>query len=450
MSALSGAALTLDGAAPWPTARGPGSAAGASAAWFTSPSALAAGLSPALYPGAFAGGAALGAGGNGSILSGPGPSHFTALLGNNNPSLGGSGTQARSGMSVGSTGSSSSGGGGAGARGSQGQPVSTSGLSSIPSIMAASQGPGGVFYPSAPIDPSTAASMGIYGSAMPAVAYPFGAPAPVALGPGAAAPGQFGSAPLWMTAPAPAAGMPGAAAAAPGDGLAWLRANSALSPAAGLAPLPGMVPLAAGAHMGGNGAFAGMSSLSDAAAAASRSSSVARSAGAGSRVGGGGGGGGAGSGGARKPTAATWQKKSSTVPNQKRGAWSPEEDEQLRVLIERELSRGKSLLDIDASDAVDLLPGRSIKQIRERWRSNLDPNIKHGIWYAAGAGEVFARPRLTRVPGRARRTRSSFPCTTTRGTAGRTLRGACPGARSTRSRRGTARSSAPRSGRAFL
>lgn len=75
-----------------------------------------------------------------------------------------------------------------------------------------------------------------------------------------------------------------------------------------------------------------------------------------------------------------WENKLS--PHIKRGQWSPEEDEALRVLVEKAAAQGLSILDIPWEDIKPYIPGRTLKQVRERWRSNLDPNIVRGEWTA--------------------------------------------------------------------
>jgi hypothetical protein len=73
-----------------------------------------------------------------------------------------------------------------------------------------------------------------------------------------------------------------------------------------------------------------------------------------------------------------WENKLS--PNIKRGQWSPEEDEALKQLVDRASERGLGLLDIPWEEIKPYIPGRTLKQVRERWRSNLDPAIVRGEW----------------------------------------------------------------------
>ena len=61
-----------------------------------------------------------------------------------------------------------------------------------------------------------------------------------------------------------------------------------------------------------------------------------------------------------------------------RFSWLPEHDQMLRDAIERiggppAAGQWKTMLD-------GAVPGRSAKQMRERWRNNLDPSLKFGAW----------------------------------------------------------------------
>ena len=73
-----------------------------------------------------------------------------------------------------------------------------------------------------------------------------------------------------------------------------------------------------------------------------------------------------------------WENKLS--PHIKRGQWSPDEDEALKKLVDRASLQGLGLLDIPWEDIKPYIPGRTLKQVRERWRSNLDPGIVRGEW----------------------------------------------------------------------
>ena len=53
--------------------------------------------------------------------------------------------------------------------------------------------------------------------------------------------------------------------------------------------------------------------------------------------------------------------------------WTKEEDEQVVLLVERFGVKSWSALAVH-------LPGRSGKQIRERWHNQLDPNVKKEKW----------------------------------------------------------------------
>lgn len=67
-----------------------------------------------------------------------------------------------------------------------------------------------------------------------------------------------------------------------------------------------------------------------------------------------------------------WESKNT---NNKKGQWSEEEDEALFSLVSL-----TGISKVTMEEIVKVLPGRSIKQVRERWRSNLDPSIKRDNW----------------------------------------------------------------------
>lgn len=76
-------------------------------------------------------------------------------------------------------------------------------------------------------------------------------------------------------------------------------------------------------------------------------------------------------------------------PGLKKGPWTKEEDEKLSALVTEQTSKAKSFMcGADISSAVDWsfiasqIPGRSIKQCRERWSYNLSPDVKKGCWTA--------------------------------------------------------------------
>jgi len=73
-----------------------------------------------------------------------------------------------------------------------------------------------------------------------------------------------------------------------------------------------------------------------------------------------------------------WENKLS--PSIKRGQWSAAEDEALRQLVETWNAKGLGLLHIPWEKIKPRIPGRTLKQVRERWRSNLDPGIVRGEW----------------------------------------------------------------------
>jgi hypothetical protein len=59
-------------------------------------------------------------------------------------------------------------------------------------------------------------------------------------------------------------------------------------------------------------------------------------------------------------------------PDKKHGPWTPEEDELLRIAVWRYGNEWNA--------AARDVPGRSGKQIRDRWFNHLRPDIKHGPW----------------------------------------------------------------------
>eukprot|EP00960_Hanusia_phi_P041562 755055-Hanusia_phi.AAC.1 len=62
--------------------------------------------------------------------------------------------------------------------------------------------------------------------------------------------------------------------------------------------------------------------------------------------------------------------------NQKNGhkaPWTPEEDEEVRKLVDKHGDKSWVLV-------ASFLPNRTGKQIRERWHNQLDPNIMKGPW----------------------------------------------------------------------
>ena len=85
-----------------------------------------------------------------------------------------------------------------------------------------------------------------------------------------------------------------------------------------------------------------------------------------------------------------WENKLS--PAIKRGQWSPEEDEALKQLVESAQLKGMGLLDIPWEEIKPRIPGRTLKQVRERWRSNLDPSIVRGDW-SPQEDEIIIRMR---------------------------------------------------------
>lgn len=73
-----------------------------------------------------------------------------------------------------------------------------------------------------------------------------------------------------------------------------------------------------------------------------------------------------------------WENRLS--PDIKRGQWTDQEDDALISLVDRETAKGFGILEIPFDDMKLVIPGRTLKQIRERWRSNLDPSIIRGEW----------------------------------------------------------------------
>jgi len=69
-------------------------------------------------------------------------------------------------------------------------------------------------------------------------------------------------------------------------------------------------------------------------------------------------------------------------PGIKRGQWTRDEDAALLALVENAQAQGKTIFDIEPAVLQQHVPGRSVKQVRERWRSNLDPSIVRGTWKA--------------------------------------------------------------------
>lgn len=81
-------------------------------------------------------------------------------------------------------------------------------------------------------------------------------------------------------------------------------------------------------------------------------------------------------------------------PGLRKGPWTVKEDEHLRKLVELELPKAKEAASrcaeqntevdpaslISWSSIAEAIPGRSIKQCRERWCYNLNPVIKKGSW----------------------------------------------------------------------
>mmetsp|Transcript_13603 Transcript_13603/g.17729 ORF Transcript_13603/g.17729 Transcript_13603/m.17729 type:complete len:431 (-) Transcript_13603:97-1389(-) len=81
-------------------------------------------------------------------------------------------------------------------------------------------------------------------------------------------------------------------------------------------------------------------------------------------------------------------------PGLRKGPWTESEDAKLRELVQTELPKAKEAARrcSDTSNEVDpttliswgaiseSIPGRSIKQCRERWCYNLNPNVKKGGW----------------------------------------------------------------------
>ena len=64
-------------------------------------------------------------------------------------------------------------------------------------------------------------------------------------------------------------------------------------------------------------------------------------------------------------------------PGLKKGPWSDEEDRLLLSLVDKNTSaRG----DIDWTAVASGVEGRTVRQVRERWRANLDPNVSKGVW----------------------------------------------------------------------
>jgi len=73
-----------------------------------------------------------------------------------------------------------------------------------------------------------------------------------------------------------------------------------------------------------------------------------------------------------------WNSK--VNPGIKRGQWTRAEDAALLALVENAQSKGRTIFDIDPTLIQMHVPGRTVKQVRERWRSNLDPSIVRGTW----------------------------------------------------------------------
>ena len=76
-------------------------------------------------------------------------------------------------------------------------------------------------------------------------------------------------------------------------------------------------------------------------------------------------------------------------PGLKKGPWTKQEDEKLSTLVTEQAAGGNAFASAtDISSAVDWsfvasqIPGRSIKQCRERWSYNLSPDVKKGCWTA--------------------------------------------------------------------
>merc|ERR1711865_511996 len=65
----------------------------------------------------------------------------------------------------------------------------------------------------------------------------------------------------------------------------------------------------------------------------------------------------------------------------KKGPWTEEEDETVRMGVR--CADVESVRQIRWSDLATQVPGRTGKQVRERWYNHLDPSVNKGPWTAA-------------------------------------------------------------------
>ena len=74
----------------------------------------------------------------------------------------------------------------------------------------------------------------------------------------------------------------------------------------------------------------------------------------------------------------TYLPGKSTKADFKKGPWTALEDEIVRRGVKE--ANVASLKEIKWSDLSDLVPGRTGKQVRERWYNHLDPSVNKGPW----------------------------------------------------------------------
>jgi len=80
---------------------------------------------------------------------------------------------------------------------------------------------------------------------------------------------------------------------------------------------------------------------------------------------------------AAKPAAKPSPPRSYQQPAYRKGPWSPNEDDLLRKAVKKHKRR---MSDIPWTSVAAMVPGRSAKQCRERWRNHVDPSISHAPW----------------------------------------------------------------------
>ena len=97
------------------------------------------------------------------------------------------------------------------------------------------------------------------------------------------------------------------------------------------------------------------------------------------------------------------RRMSPGAKDMKKGAWSPTEDAFLTELIRKEQGGkihsliGGRTRDFPWRRIASMIEGRNVKQVRERWRNYLDPDVNTGPWTAEEDAELLRCAELYRM-----------------------------------------------------